>query len=184
MWYGGRVNYIFNVIHMLDVLNQTTEKSYKFSNLDQLKNILKESGWKNDEFTRFFGSSGVTDPFKERTLTESQLKTLAKKLDDAKTQYEQRALLRQITMGNLVKDIGTVYSFTSITELSDALKQRGVIYPADYLQQQGSTFITLFVAPRHLEQARYDKLIEDLAKISGSSYQNNADRGEIIRAAF
>lgn len=161
------------------------EKSYRLSSLEQLKALLKDSGWNEDKISGFFGGiDGVNNPFKERNITESQLKELAKKLDSLKTKYEQKLVLNQFALWTLIEEIGTTYSFANPAELHKALEEQWVVYPKEYLHQSGSTFLSAFTAPRHLTKERFEKLVADLRTISGTSAKENADRGEIIRLAF
>ena len=78
------------------------EKKYYFSDLDQLKQALKDLGWEDERIRkRLFRSDRVQQSFPERTLTETELKNFATKLEAANTQYEQEELLRQIQMADL-----------------------------------------------------------------------------------
>ena len=156
---------------------------YEFTNLDQLQKILKDNWWGNDQLNRLFSSTWVGTPFSKITLTKENITELAKKLDSANTRFEQQNLLRQITKWNLIKDIWETFSFSNIAELEDAIRQKDIPFPSDYLSQVES-FKTWFRWPRTLTKNEYDSLINNLRRIIENTPTANADRWNLIRSAF
>jgi hypothetical protein len=157
-----------------------SSNAYHFSTYSQLEKILVENGWNR----QWFLTPEVQQKFTERKFSEADIKKLVDILNSAKSEFEQNSLLNSIARGDLMESIGQVYSFKSLRDLCTALDSRNIKYPKSYLQQDGSTFVMNFNAPRNLTKDRYEKLITELTSITGDSSTDDARRGEIIRAAF
>jgi hypothetical protein len=159
---------------------KSPETQYHISDSSTLQDLLVENGWTKKPFSWL----DIPKSFKERPLTKWEISTLASTLNNLKTTFEANTVLNSLTRGDLVAEIGTTYTFKSLKELCVAMDQRDVKYPKSYLQQTWSSFVINFGAPRSLTKDKYEKLITDLASITDNTATADAERGEIIRAAF
>ncbi len=159
---------------------ESPELEIHVSTYEILAKLLEENGWKK----KAWFNPDVEKNFQERKLTKAQVLKLVDILNASQSVFEEKTKLSALARGEITEQIGVTYTFSSLDELCDALKERGVKYPRDYLQQAGSTFVIKFNAPRHLGKDRYEQLIKDLAAITGSTTEDDAKRGEVIRATF
>ncbi len=159
---------------------ESPELEIHVSTYEILAKLLEENGWKK----KAWFNPDVEKNFQERKLTKAQILKLVEILNASQSVFEEKTKLSALARGEITEQIGVTYTFSSLDELCDALKERWVKYPRDYLQQTGSTFVIKFNAPRHLGKDRYEQLIKDLAAIVGTTTEDDAKRGEVIRATF